>query len=248
MGFSFKNALGNVNPGAVTLTAITGAGLIALKYLTGDRSADRRIFYPDTGGAPSGAQAPQGGWPIRTIIPHVTVREVHDDALSITHHPVEQGAAISDHAYKHPAQLVIEAGWSNARQASKYGADALLNTVTSMVPNAPSPNYLRDLYSQMLKLQADRQLVSIQTGKRTYASMLLERLRTITDEKTETVLLVSMEFKQVIIVRTQTVTIPPQGQHADPEKTAPTVNRGTVQPSQREAQIAATQARDVAGP
>jgi hypothetical protein len=224
----------NINPAAVTLTAITGAGLIALNWLTGDRKVDRRIFYPDT-------NVPQqrGGYPIRDIIPHVTIREAHEDALVITHHPVEQGAAISDHAYKHPATVVIEAGWSNSRQANEYGDSALLNVVTAMIPKGfgGGGSYLHDMYDTLLRLQANRQLVNIVTGKRTYASMLLERLRTVTDEHSERILLVSMEFRQVIIVRTQVITVPPASQQAQPELTSPTVNRGLVQPTQREIEL-----------
>ncbi|MFX9718550.1 phage baseplate protein, partial [Acinetobacter baumannii] len=61
---------------------------------------------------------------IRTIggyVAEVTVREQHSDDLTITTHPVERGAPVTDHAFKMPAQLTIEAGWSAAgayRQAN----------------------------------------------------------------------------------------------------------------------------------
>jgi hypothetical protein len=41
---------------------------------------------------------------IGVIIPDVVVSEKHSDTLEITEHPVETGAAISDHAYKRPAK------------------------------------------------------------------------------------------------------------------------------------------------
>jgi hypothetical protein len=46
----------------------------------------------------------------------VVIREVHTDVLEITDQPVEQGASIADHAYKKPAELVIEMMWSNSPQ------------------------------------------------------------------------------------------------------------------------------------
>jgi soluble lytic murein transglycosylase-like protein len=47
---------------------------------------------------------------IGMIIPDVVVSEKHSDTLEITEHPVETGAAISDHAYKRPSEVVMEVG------------------------------------------------------------------------------------------------------------------------------------------
>lgn len=55
----------------------------------------------------------------------VTVSETHSDELEITQHPVEQGAAISDHAFKRPAELTIVCAWSNSPAGN--GSNALLN-------------------------------------------------------------------------------------------------------------------------
>jgi hypothetical protein len=59
--------------------------------------------------------------PKRAIGPfeaHVTIREVHTDEIEITDQPVEQGAAISDHAFRRPSELVIECAWSNSPKQS----------------------------------------------------------------------------------------------------------------------------------
>lgn len=48
------------------------------------------------------------------IVAEVTVKEQGRDDLTITSHPVERGAAISDHAFKNPATLTLQAGWSAA--------------------------------------------------------------------------------------------------------------------------------------
>ena len=37
---------------------------------------------------------------IGLIVPSVVISEKHNDTLEITEHPVEVGAAISDHAYR----------------------------------------------------------------------------------------------------------------------------------------------------
>lgn len=59
--------------------------------------------------------------PKRAIGPftaHVTLREVHTDEIEVTDQPVEQGALISDHAFRRPSEIVIECMWSNSPQES----------------------------------------------------------------------------------------------------------------------------------
>lgn len=46
------------------------------------------------------------------VIPNVVIQEVHDDAVTVTQHPVEYGAAISDHAYREPSQVMMTVGWT----------------------------------------------------------------------------------------------------------------------------------------
>lgn len=44
---------------------------------------------------------------IGLIVPSVVVSEKHSDTLEITEHPVEIGAAVADHAYKRPSEVVL---------------------------------------------------------------------------------------------------------------------------------------------
>jgi hypothetical protein len=62
---------------------------------------------------------------IGPFVAQVTITESHSDELEITQHPVEQGAAISDHAFKRPAELTLTVGWSNSPAGS--GSNAFLN-------------------------------------------------------------------------------------------------------------------------
>ena len=144
------------------------------------------------------------------FIADVTVEELHFDALEITQHPVEQGAAITDHSYKRPASVVIRTGWSN-----------------SSLQALGDPNYVNDIYAQFLDLQDSRQPFDIVTGKRSYSNMLMTRLQVRTDEATENVLMMECECREVILVNTQTVTVPSKNM-ASPEVTGNTVNRGAV--------------------
>ena len=46
------------------------------------------------------------------IVPSVVISEKHTDMLEITEHPVEVGAAVADHAYKKPSEVVMEGGFA----------------------------------------------------------------------------------------------------------------------------------------
>ena len=51
---------------------------------------------------------------IAGIYPDVVVKESHRDEMEITEHPIESGASISDHAFKRPAELLVQFGWSDS--------------------------------------------------------------------------------------------------------------------------------------
>lgn len=157
----------------------------------------------------------------------VTVSEQHEDDLTVTDHPVERGAAITDHAFKNPARLVLVVGWSNSTKA------ALVSTIQTLFTGglqaAASSDYVRTIYNKLLKLQADREPFTVTTGKRTYQNMLITSLSTTTDAATENSLIVTIQMREVIIVETQAVTVPPRDVQANPEQTAATSDTGTKQ-------------------
>ena len=75
----------------------------------------------DLGVIVAGAIGPFGGVQpaklkrsIGTLIADITVEERHVDELKITTHPVEAGAAITDHAYQMPRELTVRCSWSNS--------------------------------------------------------------------------------------------------------------------------------------
>ena len=95
----------------------------------------------------------------------VVVSEEHEDTLTIAKHPVEQGANISDHAYRNPCKVVIK----GASSESTYGLPVW-------------DSYNVTLYNALLALQNAREPFDIVTGKRKYSNMLLEKL-TVTMSK-----------------------------------------------------------------
>lgn len=162
------------------------------------------------------------------IAAQVTIEEQHMDELVITEHPVEQGAAITDHAYKRPAEVIIRCGWSNA------GAQSLITDLANALDffdsgEIGSFNYVQEVYEQLLALQESRVRFDIVTGKRRYTDMLFRSLATMSNEQTEHSLILTAVCKQVIIVSTQVVQLPSADVMQYPQVTGPVQNLGTKQ-------------------
>lgn len=156
------------------------------------------------------------------IVAQAVLEEKHSDELQITDHPVEQGAQISDHAFKRPAEVTLRYGWSPSTLSSALGSINVLS------PNLLGGN-LKDIYQKLLDLQISRVPFTILTGKRQYSNMLIKSISETTDEKTENVLVVSITCREVLIVQTQVTVLPAQAKQAAPKKTAQTAQKGVKQ-------------------
>lgn len=164
-----------------------------------------------------------------SIRAQVTIEEQHTDELVITQHPVEQGASISDHAYKQPAMVTVRCGWSNS------GLQSLGSIVTSAYSAIADGgelklNYIKGVYEKLLKLQESRIPFDIMTGKRSYKNMLFSSLSNTTDQTTENTLMITAVCQQVILVQTRVVTVPPREVQKNPASNAPVEDKGTKQP------------------
>ncbi len=146
---------------------------------------------------------------IGTIIPDIVVEESHRDQIVITDHPVERGAAISDHAFKLPVEVEIRCGFSNSTSGSE--------------------GYVQEIYQEFLDLQASRQPFDVFTGKRQYSNMLIRSLEVTTDERSEHALYLVAGLREVIIVDTATTKAAPQSAQSSPQKTASVINTGSTQ-------------------
>lgn len=162
------------------------------------------------------------GRSIGGIIPDVIIEEVHTDTLTITDHPVELGAAITDHAFKNPSEIVMVVAWSNSKALDQ-----------AVVPGTMFQGQIQDaneLYRQLLRLQEEREPFDVVTGKRTYSDMLIKQLSVTTDANSENCVIVTVVMRQIIIVQTYSVKIPPAKQQSQPQTTAGVQDAGTKQP------------------
>lgn len=142
----------------------------------------------------------------------VTVEEQHADTLTITDHPVERGAAITDHTYNNPNQLTVVAGWTNSR------LDAFLDQ-----------SRVQRVYEQLLALQGSAEPFEVVTGKRIYRNMVIQSLATTTTKDTENALIVTATMREIIIVKTQSTTVPPSQVQKQPQQTQEVSESGTKQ-------------------
>lgn len=194
------------------LTVLGAAGLTALD-----------IFAP---GAPSRN--------IGGIVAQVTVDETGVDQLTITDHPVERDANISDHAYLEAPSVTIRVGWSNSSLSALGGTvNAALDAqgLGDALAAFTSPDYVSGIYSQLLTLQASRQPFTIVTGKRTYQNMLIRSISQTTDAETSNSLIATIVCRAILLVTTQTTTVPSQSVQANPQSTASPAAIGPVQPT-----------------
>lgn len=124
---------------------------------------------------------------IGTIIPEVVVEEVHTDETRITDHPVETGAAITDHAFMMPYEIQMHVGFSN----STVGAEG----------------YVQMVYAAFQALQQAREPFDVSTGKRLYSNMLIQRMQVTTDGAREYALDLVVNLRQIIITDVQTTSV-----------------------------------------
>lgn len=126
----------------------------------------------------------------------VILEESHDDSLDITEHPVLNGVAIADHAYKKPADVTIKFLYS-AKNKDLWA-----------------------VYNDLLELQKAGELFDVSTGKRDYSNMILAGLQVSTDAQTENALSVTCNFREIMLATAQATTLPPRENQKMPNKTA----------------------------
>ena len=146
---------------------------------------------------------------VGTIIPNCAVEERHLDRLVVTQHPVEVGAAISDHVYKLPTEVTLRWMWTDAGNGD---------------------GFVKTVYQFLLTVQTSGTVFYLFTGKNSYSNMVMTSLMVTTDKDNENSLSVVAVCQQVIIVSTASVQAPAQSAQANPQQTSPTANTGNQTP------------------
>lgn len=135
----------------------------------------------------------------------VVVNENTTDTLTITKQPVQQGAAITDHAYMEPT--------------------AFSHSIYFAAPGFTGGISLSQIYQQLLTLQSSAVPFDVVTPKRIYHSMLMTALSMTTDKLTENCLAIHASYQQIITVPLLATSVPRINQKS-PKTTAATQNTG----------------------
>ncbi|HFI2300216.1 TPA: phage baseplate protein [Escherichia coli] len=155
---------------------------------------------------------------IGIFVPDVVVSEKHVDALEITEHPVEFGAAINDHAYKRASEVTMECGFAGGGSVLDL---VNLSSIGLRVGESP-----REIYQQLLDLQKSRVPFDVVTGKRTYSNMLIRAIEATTDRTSENVLSCVLTLREVIMSDTQSITVTDKANMQEGVSTTPVQNTG----------------------
>ena len=156
---------------------------------------------------------------IGLIIPDVVVSEKHQDALEITEHPVEIGAPVSDHSYKRPAEVTMEMGFSGGGSLLDFADTSAIGISLGASP--------KEIYQQILDLQASRIPFDVTTGKRQYSNMLIRAIDVTTDRTSENVLMCVLTLREVIISQTESISVADKADMQDGVSTSSVQNTGT---------------------
>lgn len=131
-----------------------------------------------------------GGWFFDAFL-----RMEHTSSLEITKHPVQTGAAITDHSYINPSVLVMEIGMS----------DVSASIVNGQFEGGWSRS--ATAYEILLELQKQRVPMQVITRLRNYQNMLVETIVAPDDYMTLYGLRATVTLKEVFIATVQTVKV-----------------------------------------
>jgi hypothetical protein len=146
------------------------------------------------------------------------ITEISNDDYVITDHPTEMGARISDHMYALPRRVEINMVYSVS------GNFYLLKTVGAAFGIGSKPPTIKQYYDNFLKLQSNKELIDITTGKRQYKNMVIESISNITDVNYENSLRLTIRARELIIVKSKVTNT-----NSNDPNLSGTANAGTVQ-------------------
>jgi hypothetical protein len=215
----------------------------SLAIHTGQLAAQMIMLKPRRGIFPTNITIP-------AILAQAVIEERHLDRMEITSHPIEQGAAISDHAFANPSEVILTLGWSNSGPMSqKEEAASILASWASTeggkvgaitgaaVGAAQAANNLLavsntdrvvEAYDAIMNLYYTRTLFTLYTAKRIYNNMLCRLVATETDAESPNALFITVECQQILIVDTNLIQLSSEKQKS-PEVTSPPTSVGPRQ-------------------
>ena len=148
-----------------------------------------------------------GGWFFDAVL-----RTAHTSRVTITEHPVESGAAMTDHSYVNPTQLVMEIGMTDVARSFVDGqfSDGWSRSTTA--------------YKVLVDMQKQRIPLQVLTRLNLYQNMLIETIEAPDDYITLYGLRATVTMREIFVAVVETVKI-----SARPQVTDSTA-RGQIEP------------------
>lgn len=148
-----------------------------------------------------------GGWFFDAIL-----KTEHTTSVTITEHPVESGAEMTDHSYVNPTRLTMDIGMTDVAQSL---VDGQFDDGSSRSVSA---------YQRLLYLQQNRVPMQVHTRLNMYQNMLIETIEAPDDYTTLYGLKATVTMKEVFVAVVETVKISARPQVTD------STNKGQVEP------------------
>lgn len=208
-----------------SLSAAFGLGNIVSSALGGPtlRLWKDKGYYPSEWGHTGGsieAMAKQkvniGGFFVDAIFMTTT-----EHSLTVTQHPVQTGANLSDHAFVNPIRIAMEIGISDVmayRIAGCYEVPGETKSISA--------------YRTLCKLQAERKPLKVLTKLNTYENMLIENIQVNDDPSTAYALKASIELVQILVAQVTEEKVSARewtsAQQANPNEVSPQEDQGSL--------------------
>lgn len=128
----------------------------------------------------------------------------HESSLTITSHPIQDGANVSDHAYMEPLEVTFEIGMSDV-MSDISGFDSFIGDNSRSV----------SAYKTLKKLQEERLPIKIVSRLWTYENMLIENISAPEDKTTTYGLKATVSLKQILVANVTTVKISERPQKSE---------------------------------
>lgn len=137
------------------------------------------------------------------------LRLQHNTGLTITQHPVETGASITDHSYFNPRRFSFDIGMTDCIVAPQFPGDA---------------NRSVNAYNALVNLQGRRERLTLVSKYGIFPNILIESVDVSDDYSTKNVMKATISLLEIIVAKLQTIKV-----SADPQVTDQT-NKGQVPP------------------
>ena len=125
------------------------------------------------------------------IIFDATPREVHTGTLTLTDHPVEEGAVVTDHAQSNPDEIEINGLISNR----PIVVEASVNAKPSVKGGDPKAR-AEDAYRELRRYKESVTLLFVTTELRDYENMVITSIVAPRDKETKEILDVTLRLRQ----------------------------------------------------